>query len=52
MKLCDLVIAILLGFIIVLAIMYQLDTPNLERKNCVQTSMTDQQLAECIKDIK
>lgn len=53
MKLCDIVIALLLAVIIVLAITYQLgDNADLARKNCVKISLTDQQLAECVRNIK
>jgi hypothetical protein len=53
MKLCDLVIALLIAVILVAGILYQHgDNTKLEVKNCVRTAVTDQQLAECIKDIK
>lgn len=53
MKMCDLVIAILIGVILVFGITYQYgDNVKLEVKNCVRTAVTDQQLAECVRDIK
>lgn len=53
MKLCDLVIALLLAVIIVMAIIYQLGGhEDLARKDCVKTSYTDQQLADCVRNIK
>ncbi len=53
MKLCDIVIAVLLAIIIVLAIMYQFDNnTDLARKDCVRTSTNDEQLAVCIRNIR
>jgi hypothetical protein len=53
MKMCDLVIVLLIAVIFVAGILYQYgDNPDLEIKNCVQTAVTDQQLAECARKIK
>ncbi len=53
MKLCDIVIALLIAIIFVVGILYQYgDNLDLEVKNCVKTSMTDEQLAVCIRNIR
>jgi hypothetical protein len=53
MKLCDLVIAVLLAIIVVLAVIYQFgDHADLARKNCVKTTANDEQLAVCIRNIR
>lgn len=53
MKLCDIVIAVLLGIIVVMAIIYQFDnTQTMAMKNCVRTTLTEQQLAECLRNVK
>lgn len=53
MRLCDIVIAILLGIVIVLAILYQFGSnDDLVVKNCIKTSVNDQQLAECVRNVK
>jgi hypothetical protein len=53
MKSSDLVIAILIAVIFVIGILYQYgDNTGLDVKNCVKTTVTDQQLAECIRTIK
>jgi hypothetical protein len=53
MKLCDIVIAILIAIIFVIGILYQYgDNLDLEVKNCVKTAVTDQQLAECVRNLK
>jgi hypothetical protein len=53
MKLCDVVIAVLIAIIFVLAIQYQLGGyEDLELKNCVRKGLTDSELVTCIQNIK